>query len=59
MKEQEYIDMSDLKNLQNALDILSDIIPENSQVIEKGKFLESTSILYNYRDILREKINID
>lgn len=54
MREQDYIDLTDLGKLRSALSVLQQIIPENSSVIDGEGFYTITSQLNRWVDALYE-----
>lgn len=58
MSEQEYVDLSDLNRLRHARKILSDIIPENSTIIEEEPFREVMKTLWKLQENLTDEISI-
>lgn len=58
MNQQEYNDVSDRVRLSNALQILEDIIPEQSSVITSSELLHVLSALRYWEKKLLEKVGI-
>ena len=58
MEQQEYIDVSDRVRISNALEILSDIIPENSSVITPSELRHVLAALRFWEEKLLEQIGI-
>lgn len=58
VKEQEYIDISDLTKLRAASALLKDICPANSQVIDATDMENIQIKLYGWIDKLYGKIKI-
>ena len=58
MKQQEYIDVSDRVRVSNALQILSEIIPENSSAITASELQHVLTALTYWEEKLLEKISV-
>ena len=58
MEQQEYIDVSDRVRISNALQILSDITPENSSVITPSELQHVLTALRYWEEKLLEQIGI-
>lgn len=58
MNQQEYNDVADRVRLSNALQILEDIIPEQSSVITPSELLHVLSALRYWEKKLLEKVGI-
>lgn len=58
MTEQEYIDVTDLVKLRDIKFILRDIIPENSEIIDKDSFNSIYAIIGEWEHKLSNKIMI-
>lgn len=50
MTEQEYIDRGDQLKVECAVDILRDILPENSSIVDGGEFMQVMGILKKWED---------
>lgn len=50
MTEQEYIDRGDQFKVECAVDILRDILPENSSIVDGGEFMQVMGILKKWED---------
>jgi hypothetical protein len=59
MKEQEYIDLSDLVRLQTVSHALREITPANSTIIGSSEFGVVADIVSTWIDMIREKITIE
>lgn len=59
MKEQEYINVSDLAKIRSAISVLRNIIPASSKVINKNDFAKVMDRLYKWEQKLSSKIIID
>lgn len=57
MTEQEYIDVSDLHRIISALKILSDICPENSNIIKEEDFKNVISTMRGWQNNLFKEIS--
>lgn len=58
MKEQEYINVSDLTRIRSMIIVGRNIIPENNKVIDKNDFAEIMDRLYTWEQKLSSKIEI-
>jgi hypothetical protein len=58
MNQQEYIDVSDRTRVFNALQILNEIIPEQSSVISLSELQHVLAALRYWEENLLEKITI-
>ena len=58
MEQQEYMDVSDRVRISNALQILSDITPENSSVITPSELQHVLTALRYWEEKLLEQIGI-
>jgi hypothetical protein len=58
MKQQEYIDVSDRVRVSNALQILSEIIPEHSSAITASELQHVLTALHYWEEKLLEKIRV-
>ena len=58
MKEQEYINVSELHTLANARDLLRKVTPENSQVIDTLTYQGIMQQLSIWINDIRKKIDI-
>ena len=58
MEQQEYIDVSDKVRISNALEILSDITPENSSVITPSELKHVLAALRYWEEKPLEQIGI-
>ena len=58
MKQQEYIDVSNRVRVSNALQILSEIIPEPSSAITASELQHVLAALNHWEEKLLEKISI-
>ena len=59
MTEQDYINVSELRTIRIAIQILPDIVPENSNVISKKKFKKVLNQLYEWEAALYLLVAID
>ncbi len=58
MSEQEYINVSDLKNILSAKNNLREIIPESSKIIKENEYRTVMLILNKWQDELFKIIKI-
>jgi len=58
MDEKLYINVSDLTRLKNAKNILSEIIPENSDIVTKNEFIRIHEVISGWIEKLYEKIEV-
>lgn len=58
MKEQDYINVSNLADIRSALAVLRNVIPESSKVITPKEFYAITARLYKLTDKLENKIKV-
>ena len=59
MKEQEYINVSDLLKTTGAVKMLCEIVPDNSEIIDNKELGEILSKLSYWQSKLFESINIE
>lgn len=58
MKEQDYINVSDLARVRSAIVVLRNIIPKNSTIIKEEDYYKIMSKLYSWESDLVELIKI-
>ena len=58
MKQQEYLDVSDRVRVSNALQILSEIIPEHSSAITASELQHVLTALRHWEEKLLKQIKI-
>lgn len=59
MKEQEYINVSDLLKTTGAIKILREIVPDNSEIIDNKELGKILSKLNKWQSKLFKSINIE
>ena len=59
MTEQEYINVSDLTKITGAINVLREIVPDNSEIIENKKLVGIICKLSEWQSKLFESINIE
>lgn len=58
MTEQEYIDVSDLRCIMNAISCLKEICPESSKIIRKKEYDNIRFTLSKWQQKLLDSVNI-
>jgi len=58
MTEQEYINVKELGTVSAALDVLKNIVPDNSKVIVKEDYQKVMDTIYKWQEALFQKIKI-
>ena len=58
MRQQEYLDVSDRVRVSNALQILSEIIPEYSSIITASELQHVLTALRHWEEKLLEQMEI-
>lgn len=58
MTEQEYIDATDLANIRAAKEILRQVLPANSKILNGYEHVKVMRILQTWEDDLHNHINV-